>query len=90
VRPRRYGSQATTGRGLRLVETLADTWGVDVAAGGKTVWVALPVGAQSTDDVHDELDVDVEGLLAAFADDDETGTGPRTALDRGSSLRWAA
>jgi anti-sigma regulatory factor (Ser/Thr protein kinase) len=90
VRPRRYGSQSTTGRGLRLVETLADAWGVDVAPGGKTVWAALPVGAASADDVREDLDVDVEGLLATFADDDETETGARAALDRCSPLRWAA
>ena len=34
--------QATTGRGLRLVERLADSWGFDVAEeGGKTVWFEL-------------------------------------------------
>jgi anti-sigma regulatory factor (Ser/Thr protein kinase) len=91
VRPRRYGFQATTGRGLRLVEALADAWGVDVAPGGKTVWVALPVGTGSTDEVQDDLDVDVEGLLAAFDDeDDETGTSARAGLDRCTVLRWAA
>lgn len=81
VRPRTYGAQSTTGRGLRLVETLADTWGVDVAAGGKTVWVALHVGADQADDGLDELEVDVDGLLAAFDDDDvDSGTGTRAAV----------
>ncbi len=40
TRGRRYSSEATTGRGLGLVEALADEWGVDVdpSGGGKTVW----------------------------------------------------
>lgn len=31
----------TTGRGMRVVEHLASTWGVDEYAGGKRVWVVL-------------------------------------------------
>jgi anti-sigma regulatory factor (Ser/Thr protein kinase) len=32
-----------TGRGLRIVEALADNWGVTTHAGaGKTVWFSLP------------------------------------------------
>ena len=80
VRQRRYGAQSTTGRGLRLVETLADTWGVDVATGGKTVWVDLPVGADPGDGLAVDLDADVESLLATFADDEEDGTGIRAAV----------
>jgi anti-sigma regulatory factor (Ser/Thr protein kinase) len=80
VRPRRYGAQSTTGRGLRLVETLADTWGVVVAPGGKTVWVALPVGADPGNGLAIELEVDVDSLLATFTDEEEDGTGIRAAL----------
>ena len=43
---RDYAALAGTGRGLRLVEELADEWGVDVAGDGKTVWFELgPDGA---------------------------------------------
>lgn len=35
---RHYDRDATTGRGLALVETLSDDWGVDAATEGKTVW----------------------------------------------------
>ena len=34
---------ATTGRGLALVAGVSDEWGVDLRAGGKTVWCRLPV-----------------------------------------------
>ena len=33
------------GRGLHLVHAVADRWGVDRHAHGKTVWVELGVGA---------------------------------------------
>lgn len=36
-----YSSMATTGRGLVLVEELADDWGVDASRAGKTVWFEL-------------------------------------------------
>lgn len=36
---RTYKEEATTGRGLEMVELLAERWGVDTtASGGKTVW----------------------------------------------------
>lgn len=49
-RPRAYAADATTGRGLLLVERLATAWGVLRRAGGKTVWFGLdastdPAGA---------------------------------------------
>lgn len=40
---RYFSDQATSGRGLRLVEALSDAWGVDpdVDGGGKTVWAEV-------------------------------------------------
>lgn len=40
VRPqqRHYGSEATTGRGIALVEALSTAWGVESSPTGKTVW----------------------------------------------------
>jgi anti-sigma regulatory factor (Ser/Thr protein kinase) len=35
------GPSAMFGRGMRLIGDVASDWGVDVAAGGKTVWVEL-------------------------------------------------
>src|SRR4051794_3118568 len=37
----RPGAQATTGRGVRLIESLSARWGVSPTADGKTVWAEL-------------------------------------------------
>ena len=52
-RPRRYGLGATTGRGLGLVESLAQEWGVEVDGSGKTVWCLVPL--QPGDDGEPDL-----------------------------------
>lgn len=47
---RRYFSdQATSGRGLRLIETLCRAWGVepDADGAGKTVWAEVSLGPQA-------------------------------------------
>lgn len=41
VRPHAPGAE--TGRGLRIVEALAEDWGVQARDGGKTVWFEVPV-----------------------------------------------
>lgn len=40
---------ATTGRGLLMVEALAGRWGVDGTGDGKTVWFELPVALRAGD-----------------------------------------
>lgn len=43
LRPRHVGIDATSGRGLSLVQQLSGTWGVDEFDGsGKEVWFELP------------------------------------------------
>jgi anti-sigma regulatory factor (Ser/Thr protein kinase) len=42
---RRHSQQATTGRGLRLLDDLSDEWGSDANAGGKTVWFTATTAA---------------------------------------------
>ncbi len=43
-RPRHVDIDATGGRGLLLVESLAEEWGVEPSGGGKTVWAAVTSG----------------------------------------------
>lgn len=45
---RRYGADATTGRGLGLIAALASSWGVAPQTAGKTVW--FEVGGASADE----------------------------------------
>lgn len=42
---RHYSAEATTGRGLVLVDSLADAWGSDIGPSGKTVWFELTPAA---------------------------------------------
>jgi anti-sigma regulatory factor (Ser/Thr protein kinase) len=79
VRPRRrhHSPDATTGRGLVLLEHLADDWGIGTgletgtgAGAGKTVWfeVSAEPGGRKTDR-------DPEALLELFAEE-EPGVAP--------------
>jgi anti-sigma regulatory factor (Ser/Thr protein kinase) len=40
---RTYATDAVTGRGLALVETLASSWGVNSTPTGKVVWCEIPL-----------------------------------------------
>ena len=43
IRPRHVGPEATSGRGLALVDQLSESWGVQVFQGhGKEIWFELP------------------------------------------------
>ena len=74
VQQRRYSDSSTTGRGLRLVESLSQSWGVEVGDPGKTVWVALHTAAETGDTVDLDADADLDALLEAFGDDDAGAT----------------
>ena len=94
-RPRTFGTDSTTGRGMRLVATLAVAWGVERhAAGGKAVWFEV----RATGDV-DRLaepwatDTDLDALLAGFDDLDSGGaSGPTAAagLPVDARSQWSA
>lgn len=47
VQVREHSSGAETGRGLRIVDSLARRWGVDSGRRGKTVWFEVPASAGS-------------------------------------------
>lgn len=78
---RSNSAEATTGRGLNLVEELAQHWGVDVTATGKTVWLEL---ADAEELPGDAPEATVEELLAAF-DDVTDEPGPADPV-----VAWAA
>jgi anti-sigma regulatory factor (Ser/Thr protein kinase) len=63
---RSYSNEATTGRGLKLVAELAQEWGVEPTAAGKSVWAVLRREAVGGDDAED---TDIDALLDAFGDD---------------------
>ena len=83
-RRRSYSYLSGTGRGLGLVEDVAEAWGVDTRPGGKSVWFVL-TDAASADEAEDDLgtheveragNVDLDALLADFGiGDDETLCG---------------
>ena len=60
---RRYSEQATTGRGLALIERLAGRWGVATAVGGKTVWVELRLEVPGRTE-----EPDLDALIDLFGD----------------------
>jgi anti-sigma regulatory factor (Ser/Thr protein kinase) len=82
---RTYGTDATTGRGLRLVEEYASSWGVDMHGAGKTVWLVLRTttadGGASDDD---GAEVDLDALLAGFGGDGDDVPGATLR----SELHW--
>jgi anti-sigma regulatory factor (Ser/Thr protein kinase) len=45
MRRRIHDVHAESGRGLRLVQTLASRWGVREETGGRTIWFELDLGA---------------------------------------------
>lgn len=55
---------AVTGRGLMLVSSVADHWGVEPEAHGKTVWMELTEQQPSAAE-----EADIEALLSSWSDD---------------------
>jgi anti-sigma regulatory factor (Ser/Thr protein kinase) len=64
---RRFSNQSTTGRGLRLVQSLGQAWGVDQTDTAKTVWCELRRGAESTHDIDEMEDIDATASHACGA-----------------------
>ena len=50
---RRYGSASGTGRGLRLLDQMADEWGVTARVDGKTVWFRLSNADKGVDSLEE-------------------------------------
>ena len=50
--PRHHAAMAGTGRGLRLLQQMVDSWGAYPFADGKVVWFELVTGDQESELVH--------------------------------------
>ncbi len=61
---RRYAVDATTGRGLMLVDALAADWGVQSSPTGKTVWCRIDPDRDLTALFDDGLQAATEGRSA--------------------------
>lgn len=95
ARRQRFSTTSGTGRGLALVDDVADRWGVDGRDDGKTVWFELAVRPAGSDpgrqaarrpvDAADGVEPDLDALLdelGGWDDDDERSDGVPVA--------WAA
>lgn len=77
-RERHYGPDSTTGRGIRLIASLATDWGVEPEGAGKAVWFELPVDGTNPNTLRaDTADLDVEQLLGVYDDVDDGRTDVR-------------
>jgi len=87
VRPRlrHHSAEATTGRGLQLLESVATSWGVQPAGRGKTVWFELD-GESGGRGGRPPVGEDLAALLEELAGDEATPEdGGKGAVARGSA-----
>lgn len=61
-RPRRYSLEASTGRGLHLLETVATDWGVQATSTGKAMWFTISTMYDPSEDVPAAADFDVDAV----------------------------
>jgi len=83
-RERRFGPDATTGRGISLIAEVSASWGVSMRPGGKSVWCELSVtpGPDLRGTRDDDAEPDLGAFLSAEDADGAGGSGAATA--------WAA
>lgn len=90
-RPRKLslGEDASHGRGLAIVEALADRWGVVPVPGGigKTVWAAWGISRSESDASRT---VDCAELVPSSGAREEASITSPCALEKGSSARAGA
>jgi anti-sigma regulatory factor (Ser/Thr protein kinase) len=77
LRRRIHGVQAESGRGLRLVQTLASRWGIREGTGGRTIWFELNLRAAG----ERRRPRSALSRLASLVPDLTTQTHARPALD---------
>ena len=84
---RTHSTTATTGRGLRIVSDLADDWGAVAGVGGKTVWVELGSPDMRGSGRENDVEVDLDQLLADLGPQDEDLQGPALAARDAAAAR---
>jgi anti-sigma regulatory factor (Ser/Thr protein kinase) len=77
---RRFSTEATTGRGLRMVANLSESWGVERSRGAKTVWCELHRNAATGDDSGFDHDDDLALLFLEEADSRTSGSAVDDAV----------
>ena len=78
---RHYSEQATTGRGLGLVNSLAQRWGVESHSdGSKTVWAELTADGAARRPEDTVVDLSLYPDLEDAAPGEGQGYGPTAAL----------
>lgn len=89
---RNYGTDATTGRGLRMINELASSWGVDADDGGKVIWLLLDAAAPGGSRDREAADeTDLDAVLATLADPGAPSVaGLSPGVEARSSFRFAA
>jgi anti-sigma regulatory factor (Ser/Thr protein kinase) len=80
--PRHFSDDATTGRGLGMIEMLARAWGVDARAGEKTVWCELErsVTTGTPDDDRRAAPAQRDGSTSASVSAPSAASAPTTQL----------
>jgi PAS domain S-box-containing protein len=77
--PRRYGIQAGTGRGLRLLREMVDDWGVLPGERGKTVWFQMSSEVRRSP--SPELSSGLSSGLSSEPSPDDPPPVPRAAAE---------
>lgn len=72
---RDYGTDATTGRGMRLVQDLSAAWGVEPQPAGKTVWASIRPSGEAHDDEDADVDQDLDAVLLRLTGGVDDGPG---------------
>ena len=75
---RHYGTGATTGRGIALVEALSAAWGVQSSPTGKTVWCRVHTDDQLPD--FEDADGDERAEVTSIVGRSAAGGRPGVAL----------
>lgn len=87
---RHYGSDSTTGRGMRLVDSMSTCWGVERADDGKTIWFEIDTRTSASATTWDDgVEVDLDDLLDQLGveSDDDRSNGRNASTLRPTAGR---